>query len=323
MPLVRISAIIPTCNRRDRLLRTLRSLFMQSVRPAEVVIVDASESPVTSDDLRALLEDGGEIPHVVIERAMTRGAGAQRNQAIERATLPRLLFVDDDIDLEPGCLEHLSACLDADPRLGGCSAVIVNQSYHPPGAVMRTLFRLVGCPRTGSLAGVIAGPALNFLPDASIGNARDRTVEWLNLTCTMYRREALPCPALLSFFSGYSLMEDVALSVEVNRRWRLAAVPTARIFHDSQPADYKDQVFRRERMELVNRWFVMTRVVGRRNIGWRLRLLGHQIIMLLVGLRNIRRWPKFPMAVAGKLAGLGDVYLHAPDWRGYEPEHHS
>ncbi len=55
-------------------------------------------------------------------------------------------------------------------------------------------------------------------------------VEWLNTTCTLYRREALPDPPFLSHFTGYSLMEDLALSLTVGKRWKLANARGLRIF---------------------------------------------------------------------------------------------
>ena len=39
------------------------------------------------------------------------------------------------------------------------------------------------------------------------------SVEWLNTTCTIYRGEALPSPPFCNQFTGYSLMEDLALSL--------------------------------------------------------------------------------------------------------------
>jgi hypothetical protein len=41
---------------------------------------------------------------------------------IAAATQPFILFADDDVDLEPGCLKILWDALQADPQLGACGA---------------------------------------------------------------------------------------------------------------------------------------------------------------------------------------------------------
>jgi len=55
----------------------------------------------------------------------------------------------------------------------------------------------------------------------------------------MYRREAIPSPPFPEHFSGYSMMEDLTLSLVVGRKWKLANARTARIYHDSQPGTHK------------------------------------------------------------------------------------
>lgn len=312
MPPLPISALIPTLDRRDRLIRTLTGLFAQSTVPAEVIIVDASVSPVTVADLP--------VPpagvQVLCLPATVRGAAAQRNQALAAASRPYILFSDDDIDFEPGCIESLWQTLQADPACGACGCVITNQHYHPPGRTMRRVLHWLGCPADGSLAGRCVGPALNFLP-AYEEPPRSVRVDWLNLCCTLFRRADLPEPALLPFFHGYSLMEDAALTMEVGRTRRLLVPAGARVYHDARPADYKDRAFARERMEVINRWYVMRCIMRRDSLAWDLRLLAYQGFMTLISLQHASGWRRLPAALAGKAAGLLTVLLHGHRWRGY------
>ena len=78
-------------------------------------------------------------------------------------------------------------------------------------------------------------------------------MEWLNLTCTMYRTAALPETLFDGILGEYALMEDVALSLKVRRKLELAACRTAIIYHDSRSQDYKSNAFRRQMMEVRNR----------------------------------------------------------------------
>ena len=262
-----ISAVIPTRDRSPVLARMLDSLLDQETVPRELIIVDASCDNSTQELLNSctgkLAERGCEI---VWRRAAKAGAAVQRNQGIASASQGVIAFFDDDILFEPGCLARLWQALHSDPRLGGVNAMIVNQRYHPPGGVSRMMFRIMAGRSQASYAGHLLGPAINLLPEDRAELPEVVPVEWLNTTCTLYRREALPEPPFPDFFTGYSMMEDVALSVCVGKSWKLANARTARIFHDSQPGLHKSDPVALARMELVNRHYVMTQVIERRRL---------------------------------------------------------
>ena len=111
-------------------------------------------------------------------------------------------------------------------------------------------------------------------------------VEWLNTTCTLYRREALPDPPFPDHFKGYSLMEDVTLSLMVGRHWKLANARTARIYHDSQPGSHKVDPKLVAEMQLINRHYVMTKVLGRNRISDYLKLFLFELFSLTSTLRG-------------------------------------
>src|SRR5436190_11277229 len=141
--------------------------------------------------------------------------------------------------------------------------MIVNQRYLAPGLASRSIFRLLNGKSERSFAGRVLGPAVNLLPEDREDLPEVVPVEWLNTTCTIYRREALPTPPFDSVFTGYSIMEDLTLSLRVGRTWKLANARTARIFHDSQPGEHKADVYSMAKMELVNRHYVMKQILGR------------------------------------------------------------
>ena len=116
-------------------------------------------------------------------------------------------------------------------------------------------------------------------------------------------------------------MEDAALALEVGKKWRLAAPTRARLYHDSTPANYKDRAYAREKMEVINHWFVMRRVMGRDSFAWDLRQFALQSFKLAISLRSGAGWRRFPAALAGMIMGLATVLLHGHRWRGYPPAH--
>ena len=305
--LLPISAIIPTRDRAVVFRRTLESLAQQSVQPVEMIVVDGSDG----EETRSLCEEA--LPNLETKihyyRATELGAATQRNQAMAHATQDTIWLLDDDILLEPECLSRLWKALQSDPQMGGVNAMITNQKYLPPGRVSSTLFAFLNGKREVSYAGKCVGPALNLLPEDNPDLPEIVPVEWLNTTCVLYRRQALPDPLFPPNFHGYSLMEDVTLSLTVGKSWKIANARTARIFHDSQPGSHKNNAGVLAKMDLVNRYYVMTEVLGRKQAGDYVKLGVLQLFAIAALFGSLGNWRSFPSVLLGKFQGLGEIFL--------------
>jgi glycosyltransferase involved in cell wall biosynthesis len=280
-----ISVVIPTRHRAEALQRTLLSLAEQSHVCAELLLVDGSEDQRS----KAVLEEfAQQCPACQVRylRADSLGAAVQRNQGISAATQDVIGFMDDDILLEPNCVARLWSALQSSPEVGGVNAMITNQRYERPGRASRLMFRLMGGP-ADTWAGRVLGPAVNLLPEDREDLPEQVPVDWLNTTCTLYRRQALPQPVFSSHFTGYSLMEDVTLSLTVGKKWKLLNARTARIYHDSQPGSHKNNPAEVACMDLVNRYYVMTHVLDRRGLIDHGRLLLWELFQVLAVSRQV------------------------------------
>jgi hypothetical protein len=164
--------------------------------------------------------------------------------------------------------------------------MITNQRYQSPGRISQFVFRLMAGHTERSYAGRVLGPAVNLLPEDRDDLPAVVPVEWLNTTCTLYRRVALPDSPFPDHFKGYSLMEDLTLSLIVGKQWKLANARTARIYHDSQPGSYKSDPQLISEMQLVNRHYVMTKVLGRNRMSDYLKLLLFELFSLASTLQN-------------------------------------
>jgi glycosyltransferase involved in cell wall biosynthesis len=297
-----ISALVPTRNRALPFTRMLHSLAQQSAQPVEMVVIDASTNPDTQHLCQSHIP--GLLTKIIYHRATEAGAATQRNQAFHYATQETIWLTDDDILLEPECLALLWAALNSDEQMGGVNAMITNQRYLPPGRVSRMLFRFLHGRSEASYAGKCIGPAFNLLPEDDPTLPDIVPVEWLNTTCTLYRREAMPDPPFPKHFTGYSLMEDVTLSLIVGKRWQLANARTAKIFHDSQPGDHKNNPAVLAQMELVNRHYVMTQILERRSLSDHLKLLLLQLFEITVSLVSIQGWRELPALLSGKIGAI-------------------
>ena len=219
-----ISLIVATKDRPDDLRRLLESLSRQTVRPAEIVIVDASREPV--EPLMA------ELPQLTIRylRHLPPSAAAQRNAGIRACDAASTLigFADDDTTFEPDAFANL---LDfwkhASPDVLGAAFNIRNYPERGTGFLKHSaLSEWLGLysPIPGSVA--ISGW------QTIIGELSEtRYIDWLPSTAVTFRRNVFDYEVFDEFFESYSYLEDLDFSYCVRREGRLAVVADAGFFH--------------------------------------------------------------------------------------------
>ena len=162
--IVPVSAIIPTRNRAAILARFLDSLAGQAVLPAELVICDGSDDDLTQDLVRAQRSRFGDKVLWVYVKAARIGLAPQRNEAVAAASQPYVWFLDDDIILEPGCLENLFETIRQNPAVGGVTATLINEPYRTPGRWTRLLMKWFEHGRVReSYASACVGPGWAFI----------------------------------------------------------------------------------------------------------------------------------------------------------------
>jgi glycosyltransferase involved in cell wall biosynthesis len=301
--LVPISLIIPTLDRKEALHRTIESISLQEYQPDEILIIDASARFTNeSYTFKQLLPNlKSNILHVA---APQKGSAKQRNYGIEMAKNEIIGFADDDILLEPKCIENLYRGLIGTQRCGGINAVISNQSFHPLGTISKMVYRAMGINIDQPLYGKCVGPVITFLP-AYLQEVDVVKVDWLNTTCTLYRKEALPNPVFDEHFTGYSLMEDLALSLRVGKNWILLNSPSAVIYHDTQPGEEKNNLLIMGEMDLVNRYYIMKYILHHNSFKYKLQLLLQQVFSGLATKQIFKpRYWKAKMSALQKIRSL-------------------
>ena len=305
--LAAITSIIPTANRAVVLQKTLKSLALQEIQPAEIIIIDASDDGETEKMCSESIPGLGSS--IIYKRARQKGAATQRNQGLEKITNQVIFFLDDDIILEAGCVEKLWNVLQSDNNIGAVNAMITNQQYHKPGKLTKFMYRLMSGKDMLTYAGKCIGPAWNLLPEDNSQLPEYNEVEWLNTTCTLYREEALPSPPFPAPFKGYSLMEDLALSLEVGKKWKLYNVRNAKIFHNSQTGDHKTNVSALSEMELLNRHYIMVRILGRSSFSYYCKLFLFELFGITVVLTTAAGWKNLIPVSWGKLKAMRTIFF--------------
>ena len=136
----KVSVIIPTKDRATDLEETIRTLLGQTRMADELIIVDQSCDPEGCHQIEKIYAEANDQIHrtfklIYISDAGVPGAAMARNRAMEIAQGTILLFLDDDVQLEPDFIEKLLAVFDRYPSVVGVSGIITN--YRPPAWTSR------------------------------------------------------------------------------------------------------------------------------------------------------------------------------------------
>jgi GT2 family glycosyltransferase len=114
-----VDVLVPTVDRPAELATTLAGLAAQTDVDLRLVLSDqsplgrAADEPAVAAMLRVLRAQGREV--VVLEHPERRGLAEHRQFLLDHATTPTVLFLDDDVWLEPGTIGRM---LDALRSLG-------------------------------------------------------------------------------------------------------------------------------------------------------------------------------------------------------------
>ena len=109
------SVVIPTYNRKPILEKCLRAMESQMLRPDggvtgyEIVLVDDGSTDGTVAWLRASAAD---FPHVVLYEQNHEGAAIARNFGVQQAKGDTIIFIDSDLVVLEGFLQHHADALN-------------------------------------------------------------------------------------------------------------------------------------------------------------------------------------------------------------------
>lgn len=117
-----VDILLPTCDRLESLILTLSGIAAQSCLDSRVIVADQSAVPVDGSTvihtLRRIIESrGGSWEYH--QRSPIHGIAEQRDFLLHRATADAVLYLDDDVFMEPWVVQQLLDTL----RAQGCGFV--------------------------------------------------------------------------------------------------------------------------------------------------------------------------------------------------------
>ena len=108
------SLILATLNRPRQISYCLESLFLQTVRDFEIVIIDQSNGNETENIIASLKNDS-----IVYRHVQFKGLSKARNAGIELCHGEYILLIDDDAYYEKNYLKEISCHIDSKTVISG------------------------------------------------------------------------------------------------------------------------------------------------------------------------------------------------------------
>lgn len=271
---VALSVCVPTAKRPEMVARLLRNLAGQTRLPDEILVVDAS----SDDETAAVVAECQALfaPGVLRHLSSDLGLTLQRNVGIDNTTGELLCMVDDDVLLEPDCLQALEAFMTSPEgqRFGGVGTYITNLYGKPIHQYQRLYRRLALWESLTPGVWLYCGDfvPLNKLPPFT-GVCE---VQYLSGCAIMWRRAvfARVRPDSSFRFGG----EDRHLSLRVSQHWPIGVLGHARVQHDHWPEGVRRHPFAQAIRSMRNRAIILRQCDAKPS--WR-RYVAHQLYQWL------------------------------------------
>ena len=304
-----ISAIVPTIGRAESLHALLKSLSVQTCRVDEVIIADASND---SETAKVIVDQKWHDAGLVVRRVAVHRPNAvrQRMAAIETSRGENLLMLDDDVVLEPGCVQHLTAVLE-DPAVVAVSADFNNQTWPAPTRIWQLYLRHVLGIEAQAWQGRVVGPLLRFGYNPPPGGPTP--IDWLGSGNSLVRRSAFMRAGGFSdfFLHRCTINEDVDLGLKLRKVGRIMFCPAARMAHHHALGGRVSNVVAAED-DLFNRFFILRRTLGYslvRSFALVLLYFGVETASHFLGCARRLNFQGFFAPLSGRIRAFGRILI--------------
>lgn len=226
---MKISLIIPTKDRPEELTRLLRTLFRQTRKPDELLIID--DGSLDFSWLRNLI---GDRMIMTYRKKDKPGLTRSRNLGIEIASGDIICFLDDDVEIADNYFESVEKAFlhDTEKKVGGVASYVV---FEKKTALryMKNFFERLALlrGRPGSVLSTTANTYVEKKPKAVV------SVDWLPGCAMSFRKEVFAKHTFDTYFTEYGLGEDLEFTMRIKKAgWRLLVTPFTHVYHHHAPA---------------------------------------------------------------------------------------
>lgn len=305
-----VSIVICTYMRPESLATCLLSLAEQTLRPSELIVVDASTDDATKQTLIELIGHNSlaeQIIYVHVQGSL-RGLTRQRNLGLELVSYELTAFFDDDVVLEQDCLQRMAAThRELGAKVVGVAGYIKQWGIKPSLRWrLRRFLRLISTSEPGSYVRPGIAVPWAFLPpqnsivygDVLPGGA---TMWKTHIACQVRFEESL---------IGYAHSEDVDFSLRIKSYGALALDSNARLDHLHAEAG-RPNIKEKSYMEIYNRYLTARTHFVPWTRGDQAHFILFWILDTLLLLHHIfipRRRAELGATITGRLKGLRQLF---------------
>lgn len=306
-----VTVVLCTYRRPHSVARFLRSLAAQERQPEALVVVDASPDDATERVVDELGPSASAPTRLCYARVAgpLRGLTRQRNFGLHAVTTDVVVFFDDDVVLQPGCLAAMEAAMRR-PGIAaaGVGAFVVDPV--PPGLGLWRVRRALGI--VGTLAPGRYSRSGFSTPWGAPARA-DAVVEgdWLPGCAMMWRTAIVRALGFHAALDGYAQGEDLEFSLRARRHGPLLMAGGARVLHLHEAAGRPD-AFRLGYMAIHNRYQIHRRGLAdrrARDVAWFAYAWTLDTLLLARHLPRPAHAPRAAREMAGRVKAAYDLML--------------
>ncbi len=216
---VTVTLILCTCDRPEMIKRLLSSLEELTVKPDQIIIVDASEGEATSEVVAGF--SGLQIEYYRSSKGLTY----QRNVGLTKAKCDVAGFLDDDIVPDRDCFEQLKSVFSDDSIYGVVPYIYENNEQVLSGFngfCFRITSKLWGRKYIAKALGK------NYVPDEVFSGIVDDVVA---NGCSFYRKAVFEEFSFADWMEGYCYGEDAEFGLRVSKQHKIIGSGDVRLHH--------------------------------------------------------------------------------------------
>ena len=156
----RAAVVVPLYQKASYIRRALQSVFAQTVKDVEVIVVDDGSTDEAPAILREIVD-----PRLVVHRQQRMGVSAARNRGVSLASAPWVAFLDADDEWLPEFLESTLRVAEASP---GVSAAFCNLWDYPSHRPLLSKISCEGNVVTDYFAGLVENDGIGMSSSSAL-----------------------------------------------------------------------------------------------------------------------------------------------------------
>lgn len=127
-----ISAVIPTKNRPDDLFQAVTSIYRQSRKPDELIIIDQSENYLSKEAVNSLTTRFDCLEVKYIHDPLIHGLVCAKYESLKFVSKDLICYLEDDVILDVDYFKEIEIGFCNYPDMLGCSGIITNPPITSP-----------------------------------------------------------------------------------------------------------------------------------------------------------------------------------------------